>query len=79
MLESMDLVKRFDFGDNTARFELIVDDKDITTTDLQRMPYRGGIDECFDSNLESRIAKKHGFLKVIPTRVFGLCSSCQTT
>ena len=61
LLESMSLVKRFNFGDNTARFEL------ISSTDHGHHHHLickvcrtvVEIDECFDPSLESKIAKKH--------------------
>ena len=61
----MHLVKRFDFGDNTARYELIC----LMTTGTTPLICREcrtvvEIEECFDSELESKIAKKHGFKNV---------------
>ena len=82
LLESMSLVKRFNFGDNTARFEL------ISSTDHGHHHHLickvcrtvVEIDECFDPSLESKIAKKHGFQNVThELEFFGICSSCQTT
>ena len=81
MLESMNLVKRFDFGDNTARFELICcNDKahhhHLICNDCRTVVE---IEECFDPKMESRIAQKHGFRNVThQLEFFGLCSSCQT-
>ena len=81
MLESMNLVKRFDFGDNTARYELICSDDHGHHHHLICKECRTvvEIEECFDPKLESRIAKKHGFKNVThQLEFFGLCSSCQT-
>ena len=81
MLESMHLVKRFDFGDNTARYELICPDDHGHHHHLICRECRTvvEIEECFDSELESKIAKKHGFKNVThQLEFFGLCSSCQT-
>ena len=82
LLESMSLVKRFNFGDNTARFEL------ISSTDHGHHHHLickvcrtvVEIDECFDPSLESKIAKRHGFQNVThELEFFGICSSCQTS
>ena len=81
MLESMNLVKRVDFCDKSARYELICPDDHVHHHHLSCKECRTvvEIEECFDSKLESRIAKKHGFKHVThQLEFFGLCSSCQT-
>ena len=82
LLESMSLVKRFNFGDNTTRFELISSTDHGHHHHLICKACRTvvEIDECFDPSMESKIAKKHGFHNVThELEFFGICSSCQTT
>lgn len=80
-LEKMGLVKRFDFGDGTARFELIHGGGDshhhhLICTGCSMVVE---VDECFPAELENAIAQRHGFSHVRHTlEFFGLCPRCQT-
>ncbi len=63
MLEKMGMVKRFDFGDGTARFELIGDGNDghhhhLVCTKCSEVVE---IQECFTNEIERRIAAANGF------------------
>jgi len=81
MLETMSMVKRFDFGDNIARFEMVCSGEDGHHHHLICSECRTvvEIEECFDPIMEARIARKHGFRNVThQLEFFGLCSSCQT-
>ena len=79
MLEKMGLVKRFDFGDGTARFELVRDDDGhhhhLICTGCARIVE---IEDCFPAELEQRIATGNGF-KAISHKLefFGVCPACQ--
>ena len=80
LLEEMGLVKRFDFGDGVARFELIREGDDghhhhlICTRCAQVIE----IDECFLREIESRIAARNGFKAVThKLEFFGICPACQ--
>jgi len=78
----MAMVKRFDFGDGTARFGLLGQNKGDhhhllvcreCTTVVE-------IGECFSEIFEQRIAREHGFADVSHRlEFFGLCPDCQTT
>ena len=80
LLEKMGLVKRFDFGDGTARFELLAEGDDghhhhlVCTTCTEVVE----IDDCFPHELERRIAARNGFQKVTHRlEFFGVCPRCQ--
>ena len=81
LLEKDGLVKRFDFGEGAARFQLIADGDDkhhhhlICTRCAEVVP----IDECFPNDLEKQIARENGF-KSVTHRLdfFGVCPECQT-
>lgn len=80
MLEEMGLVKRFDFGDGTARFELVHEGEDghhhhlICTVCADVVE----IDECFQKELEEAIAQRHGYQAVThKLEFFGVCPECQ--
>ena len=80
LLEKMGLVKRFDFGDGTARFELLAEGDDghhhhlVCTTCAQVVE----IEECFPHELERQIAARNGFKKVTHRlEFFGVCTRCQ--
>jgi Fur family ferric uptake transcriptional regulator len=80
LLEEMTMVKRFDFGDGTARFELLGQNDDGHHHHLvcRECSTVVEIGECFSGNLESRIARKHGFASVSHRlEFFGLCPECQ--
>ena len=80
-LEGMGLVRRFDFGDGTARFELVPEGQDghhhhLICTGCALIVE---IDECFPPQLEQGLADRHGFSQVTHRlEFFGLCGRCQT-
>ena len=79
-LEDMGLVRRFDFGDGTARFELVVEGDDGHHHHLicTRCEMIVEVDECFPTELEQALAKRHGFVGVTHRlEFFGICSRCQ--
>ena len=80
LLEKMGMVKRFDFGDGTARFELLDEGDDghhhhLVCTHCGEIIELAG---CSMSELEERIALRNGF-KAVTHRLefFGLCPQCQ--
>ena len=80
LLEEMGMVKRFDFGDGAARFELVGEGEDGHHHHLVCTRCAGvvEIDECFPSEIESRIAAANGFKGVThKLEFFGLCPECQ--
>ena len=82
LLEEMAMVKRFDFGDGTARFELLGQNDDGHHHHLVCLECSTVVEigECFSGNLEQRIAQEHGFADVSHRlEFFGLCPDCQTT
>ena len=80
LLENMGMVKRFDFGDGGARFELLAEGDDGHHHHLVCLHCTGvvEIDECFPQELEERIASASGF-KAVTHRLefFGVCPRCQ--
>ena len=82
LLEKMGMVKRFDFGDGVARFELVNEGEDghhhhLICTECAAVVE---IEECFPRELEEKIAQGNGF-KAITHKLefFGICPSCQET
>ncbi len=80
MLEKLGMVKRFDFGDGTARFELVAEGDDghhhhlICTQCAQVVE----IGECFPAEIEQHIARRNGFRAVTHRlEFFGVCPDCQ--
>ena len=80
MLERLGMVKRFDFGDGVARFELVAEGDDghhhhlICTQCAQVVE----IGECFPTEIEQRIAAQNGFRAVTHRlEFFGVCPDCQ--
>lgn len=81
LLEEMGMVKRFDFGDGSARFELVSEGDDghhhhlicVQCSEVVE------IEECFVKDLEEKIAKGNGY-KAITHKLefFGVCPGCQT-
>ena len=63
LLEEMGMVKRFDFGDGAARFELVGEGDDGHHHHLvcTRCAEVVEIEECFPSEIEKRIAAANGF------------------
>jgi Fur family ferric uptake transcriptional regulator len=80
LLEEMGMVKRFDFGDGAARFELVGEGDDGHHHHLvcTRCAEVVEIEECFPSRIEKRIAAANGFKGVThKLEFFGLCPECQ--
>ena len=80
LLEEMGMVKRFDFGDGTARFELVGEGDDGHHHHLvcMRCAEVVEIEECFSSAIEKRIAAANGFKNVThKLEFFGICPECQ--
>lgn len=80
LLEEMGMVKRFDFGDGVARFELIRDGDNGHHHHLicTRCAEVIEIEDCFPRKVESRIAAKNGFKAVThKLEFFGICPACQ--
>jgi Fur family ferric uptake transcriptional regulator len=80
LLEKMGMVKRFDFGDGAARFELVGEGDDGHHHHLvcTRCSQVVEIGECFPSEIEKRIATTNGFKAVThKLEFFGVCPDCQ--
>jgi Fur family ferric uptake transcriptional regulator len=80
LLEKMGMVKRFDFGDGTARFELVGEGEDGHHHHLvcTKCSVVVEIEECFPGEIERRIAAANGFKAVThKLEFFGLCPGCQ--
>jgi Fur family ferric uptake transcriptional regulator len=80
MLEKLGMVKRFDFGDSVARFELVAEGDDGHHHHLvcTRCAAVVEISECFPAEIERRIAHTNGFTAVTHRlEFFGLCPNCQ--
>jgi Fur family ferric uptake transcriptional regulator len=80
MLEKLGMVRRFDFGDGVARFEL-VDEGDkghhhhLICTQCAEVVK---VDECFPAEVERQIAARNGFRAVTHRlEFFGVCPACQ--
>lgn len=80
MLQGMGMVKRFDFGDNVARFELLAEGDDghhhhlICTGCAEVIE----LEDCGMCELESLIASRNGFQRVThKLEFFGVCPGCQ--
>jgi len=80
LLEKLGMVKRFDFGDGAARFELVGEGDDghhhhLICTQCAEVVE---IAECFPVEIENRIARANGFAAVTHRlEFFGLCPECQ--
>jgi Fur family ferric uptake transcriptional regulator len=80
LLERMGMVKRFDFGDGVARFELISEGDDGHHHHLvcTRCSNVVEIEECLLTEVETRIARRNGFKAVThKLEFFGVCPRCQ--
>ena len=80
LLEDLGMVKRFDFGDGTARFELVSEGDDGHHHHLvcTRCAEVVEIGECFPRKIETRIAAANGFTSVThKLEFFGICPECQ--
>jgi len=81
LLEKMGMVKRFDFGDSIARFELVseIDGGHHHHLVCTRCGVVVAVNECFPEDFEQRVAVKAGF-KAVTHRLefFGTCPDCQS-
>lgn len=80
LLERIGLVKRFDFGDGVARYELLREGDDGHHHHLicTRCADVVEIEECFPRKWEERIALRNGFKAVThKLEFFGVCPDCQ--
>ena len=79
LLEQTGMVKRFDFGDGAARFELVGEGEDGHHHHLvcTRCAQVVEIGECFPAEIEQRIGATHGFKAVThKLEFFGVCPEC---
>jgi len=82
LLERMGMVQRFNFGDATARFELLAEGDDghhhhLVCTQCDEIIE---LVECSIHRLEEEIAARNGFTAVThKLEFFGLCPECQTS
>ena len=80
MLESLQLAKRFDFGDGVARYELLHCDAHahhhhLICTECSAIVE---IEDCFPAELEERVAEGSGFKRIThKLEFFGTCPKCQ--
>jgi Fur family transcriptional regulator, ferric uptake regulator len=80
LLEKMQLVQRFDFGDSIGRYELIRHSEHehhhhLICTDCSKVVE---IEQCFPAELEEKIAAGNGFTGIThKLEFFGLCPACQ--
>ena len=80
LLEAMQMVKRFNFGDGSARYELLGRDDDghhhhLICNECKKVVE---INDCFPNTLEEHIAHRHNFRDVThQLEFFGICPSCQ--
>ncbi len=80
VLESAGMVKRYDFGDGAARFELVGEGDDGHHHHLvcTRCDQVVELQDCSMLELEKRIAALHGFQGVThKLEFFGICPSCR--
>ena len=80
LLEKMGMVKRFQFHDSAARFELMVEGDDghhhhlVCTKCAEAVK----IGECLLPDIEKKIATRNGFKSVTHRlEFFGICPACQ--
>lgn len=80
ILEQAGMVKRYDFGDGIARYELLGEGDDghhhhLICTECSTVVE---IEECFPHEIESKIAEANGFKRIHhKLEFFGLCPKCQ--
>lgn len=78
-LERMGLVRRYDFGDGAARFELSPEEGDthhhhLVCTRCSRIVE---LDDCFLEEFQEQLARRHGFTEISHRmEFFGVCPSC---
>ncbi len=81
LLEKMGLVRRFDFGDGAARFELVRGNSEdhhhhLICTECTTVVE---IEQCFPNALEKQISQESGFKKLShKLEFFGICPECQS-
>lgn len=81
LLEGMGMVKRFDFGDGAARFELLKEGDDGHHHHLvcTRCAEVVELEDCSMTDLENKIAQLNGYRAVThKLEFFGVCPSCQS-
>ena len=80
LLEKMGMVKRFQFHDGAARFELMAEGDDGHHHHLVCTKCAGTvkIDDCLLAEADKKIASRNGF-KAVTHRLefFGICPDCQ--
>jgi Fur family ferric uptake transcriptional regulator len=80
MLDRIGMVKRFDFGDGLARYEL---NRHVDGGHHHHLICTGcakvvEIEACFPSELEEKIAAGNGFARIThKLEFFGVCPNCQ--
>jgi Fur family ferric uptake transcriptional regulator len=80
LLETMGMVARYDFGDGSARWELIRHDQRAHHHHLicKECAVVVEIEDCFARELEEKIAAGNGFKAVShKLEFFGICPNCQ--
>ncbi len=80
LLEEIGMVKRFDLGDGSARFELLSEGDDGHHHHLVCTRCAGvvEIDDCFMTEVEQRLERQNGFAGVTHRlEFFGVCPDCQ--
>lgn len=80
LLEEMQMVTRFDFGDGVARYELLREGDDGHHHHLvcRSCSQVVEIEECHIRDIESRLAAANGFKSVTHRlEFFGVCPGCQ--
>jgi Fur family ferric uptake transcriptional regulator len=81
LLQEIGMVKAYDFGDGTARYELLREGDDghhhhLVCTECTAVLE---IEECVPTGWEEEIASRTGFRRVThKLEFFGLCPECQT-
>jgi Fur family ferric uptake transcriptional regulator len=81
LLESVGMVKRFDFGDGVARYELLGANNSGHHHHLICVQCAEvvEIEDCFPGKLERQIARRHGYSAVThKLEFFGLCPRCRS-
>jgi Fur family ferric uptake transcriptional regulator len=76
----MGLVRRYDFGDGAARFELSPEDSDAHHHHLvcSRCARIVELDDCFLNEFQDQLARRHGFSQISHRmEFFGICPNCQ--
>ena len=80
LLESIGMVKRFEFGDGVARFELLKEGDSGHHHHLVCTRCSGvvEIEECIIEALEAKLAERNGYKAVThKLEFFGICPECQ--